>query len=114
LPGVTLLNLCLIGQHKANKFGPRLQSAKGRALREGKRLPPENLLLVGCGFAMALDARAAHFVRDRFGAISVNGTGRYQTKVMDDTPVRVMSWHDNEWGFSNRDCDGQADLTRLQ
>jgi hypothetical protein len=24
-----------------------------RALREGKRLPPENLLLVGCGFAMA-------------------------------------------------------------
>jgi glyceraldehyde-3-phosphate dehydrogenase/erythrose-4-phosphate dehydrogenase len=37
-----------------------------------------------------------------------------QTKVMDDTLVRVMSWYDNEWGFSNRDCNGQGDLTRLQ
>ena len=25
-----------------------------------------------------------------------------QTKVMDGTFVRVMSWYDNEWGFSNR------------
>ena len=25
-----------------------------------------------------------------------------QTKVMDGTLVRVMSWYDNEWGFSNR------------
>jgi glyceraldehyde-3-phosphate dehydrogenase/erythrose-4-phosphate dehydrogenase len=37
-----------------------------------------------------------------------------QTKVMDDTQVRVMSWYDNEVGFSNRGCDGQADPTRLQ
>jgi len=37
---------------------------------------------------------------------------RDQTKVIDDTLVRVMSRYDNEWGFSNRDCDGQAD--RLQ
>jgi glyceraldehyde 3-phosphate dehydrogenase len=29
-----------------------------------------------------------------------------QTKVMEGTLVRVMSWYDNEWGFSNRmgDC----------
>jgi glyceraldehyde 3-phosphate dehydrogenase (phosphorylating) len=25
-----------------------------------------------------------------------------QTKVMDGTFVRVLSWYDNEWGFSNR------------
>ncbi|MDQ3557724.1 MAG: type I glyceraldehyde-3-phosphate dehydrogenase [Pseudomonadota bacterium] len=25
-----------------------------------------------------------------------------QTKVMDGTLVRVLSWYDNEWGFSNR------------
>ncbi|MEL6283727.1 MAG: erythrose-4-phosphate dehydrogenase, partial [Pseudomonadota bacterium] len=25
-----------------------------------------------------------------------------QTKVMDGTLCRVMSWYDNEWGFSNR------------
>jgi len=25
-----------------------------------------------------------------------------QTKVMDDTFVQILSWYDNEWGFSNR------------
>ena len=25
-----------------------------------------------------------------------------QTKVMDGTLVRILSWYDNEWGFSNR------------
>jgi hypothetical protein len=41
---------------KARKHGVpnKMSSARvDRALREGKRLPPENLLLVGCGFAMA-------------------------------------------------------------
>jgi hypothetical protein len=37
-----------------------------------------------------------------------------QTKVMDGTFVSVMTWYDNEWGFSNRMADtavaGQADL----
>jgi glyceraldehyde 3-phosphate dehydrogenase len=28
-----------------------------------------------------------------------------QTKVIDQTLVRVMSWYDNEWGFSNRMAD---------
>ncbi len=28
-----------------------------------------------------------------------------QTKVMDDKFVRVLSWYDNEWGFSNRMSD---------
>ena len=28
-----------------------------------------------------------------------------QTKVIDGTLVRVMSWYDNEWGFSNRMLD---------
>ena len=28
-----------------------------------------------------------------------------QTKVMDGDFVRVLSWYDNEWGFSNRMCD---------
>jgi glyceraldehyde 3-phosphate dehydrogenase len=25
-----------------------------------------------------------------------------QTKVMDGTFVSILSWYDNEWGFSNR------------
>jgi glyceraldehyde 3-phosphate dehydrogenase len=28
-----------------------------------------------------------------------------QTKVMDGTFVRILSWYDNEWGFSNRMAD---------
>ena len=28
-----------------------------------------------------------------------------QTKVMDATMVRILSWYDNEWGFSNRMAD---------
>lgn len=28
-----------------------------------------------------------------------------ETKVLDGTLVRVMSWYDNEWGFSNRMAD---------
>jgi glyceraldehyde 3-phosphate dehydrogenase len=28
-----------------------------------------------------------------------------QTKIIDGTLVRVMSWYDNEWGFSNRMAD---------
>jgi hypothetical protein len=39
-----------------------------------------------------------------------------QTKVQNGTLVRVMSWYDNEWGFSqphggHRRGDGEADLT---
>src|SRR5690606_24257868 len=28
-----------------------------------------------------------------------------QTRVMDGTMVSVLSWYDNEWGFSNRMAD---------
>jgi glyceraldehyde 3-phosphate dehydrogenase len=36
-----------------------------------------------------------------------------QTKVMDGTFVRVMSWYDNEWGFSNRMADVVAVMGKL-
>ncbi|MBX6427066.1 MAG: type I glyceraldehyde-3-phosphate dehydrogenase [Variibacter sp.] len=36
-----------------------------------------------------------------------------QTKVMDGTLVRVMSWYDNEWGFSNRMVDTAVAMGRL-
>ena len=31
-----------------------------------------------------------------------------ETKVMDGTLVRIMTWYDNEWGFSNRMLDTAA------
>ncbi|MBR0713512.1 type I glyceraldehyde-3-phosphate dehydrogenase [Bradyrhizobium liaoningense] len=36
-----------------------------------------------------------------------------QTKVMDGNLVRVMSWYDNEWGFSNRMADTAVAMGRL-
>jgi len=36
-----------------------------------------------------------------------------QTKVMDGTLVRVMSWYDNEWGFSNRMADTAIAIGKL-
>ena len=33
-----------------------------------------------------------------------------QTKVIDGSLVRVMSWYDNEWGFSHRMADTAAAL----
>ncbi len=35
-----------------------------------------------------------------------------QTKVMDGTLVRVLSWYDNEWGFSNRMSDTAVALAK--
>jgi len=36
-----------------------------------------------------------------------------QTKVMEGTLVRVMSWYDNEWGFSNRMADTAVVMGKL-
>jgi glyceraldehyde 3-phosphate dehydrogenase len=36
-----------------------------------------------------------------------------QTKVLDGTLVRVMSWYDNEWGFSNRMNDTAVAMGKL-
>ncbi len=35
-----------------------------------------------------------------------------QTKVMDGTFVRILSWYDNEWGFSNRMSDTAIAMTQ--
>src|SRR6267143_2938122 len=36
-----------------------------------------------------------------------------KSKVMDGTLVRVMSWYDNEWGFSNRMADTAVAMGKL-
>jgi glyceraldehyde 3-phosphate dehydrogenase len=36
-----------------------------------------------------------------------------QTKVQNGTFVRVMSWYDNEWGFSNRMADTAVAMGKL-
>src|SRR5690606_32891064 len=36
-----------------------------------------------------------------------------QSKVLGDTFVRVVSWYDNEWGFSNRMADTAVAMAKL-
>jgi len=36
-----------------------------------------------------------------------------QTKVMDGTFVRILTWYDNEWGFSNRMADTAVAMAKL-
>ena len=36
-----------------------------------------------------------------------------QTKVMDGNMVRILSWYDNEWGFSNRMADTAIAMARF-
>ncbi|MDZ7823565.1 MAG: type I glyceraldehyde-3-phosphate dehydrogenase [Ahrensia sp.] len=36
-----------------------------------------------------------------------------QTKVMDGTFVRILTWYDNEWGFSNRMADTAIAMGKL-
>ncbi|MGR3322363.1 MAG: type I glyceraldehyde-3-phosphate dehydrogenase [Pseudooceanicola sp.] len=36
-----------------------------------------------------------------------------QTRVMDGRMVRILSWYDNEWGFSNRMADTAVAIGRL-
>ena len=36
-----------------------------------------------------------------------------ETAVLEGKLVRVLSWYDNEWGFSNRMVDTAAAMARL-
>lgn len=36
-----------------------------------------------------------------------------QTKVMEGTMCRILSWYDNEWGFSNRMLDTATQMAKL-
>ncbi len=44
---------------------------------------------------------------------SLSYQDRTQTQVLDNTCVRVLSWYDNEWGFSNRMSDTAVALGKL-
>jgi glyceraldehyde 3-phosphate dehydrogenase len=36
-----------------------------------------------------------------------------ETVVMDGKLARVLSWYDNEWGFSNRMLDTAAEMAKF-
>jgi len=46
-------------------------------------------------------------------AVVTPGPGADQTRVLDGNLVSVMSWYDNEWGFSNRMVDTAVWMGKL-
>ena len=61
-----------------------------------------------------LGAEAAELVSVDFNHNAHSSTfDLTQTKVIDGTFVRVLSWYDNEWGFSNRMSDTAVAIAKL-
>ena len=50
---------------------------------------------------------------DLMGAPASSTIDSLETTVMDGKLVRVVSWYDNEWGFSNRMVDTAAAMAKL-
>jgi len=113
----------------AKAVGLVLPELKGRLDGVAVRVPTPNVSLVDFKFtakratsvdeinsaARAASAGALRGVLDIVEAPLVSSDFNHnaassslavdQTKVIDGTFVRVMSWYDNEWGFSNRMAD---------
>jgi len=61
-----------------------------------------------------LEVNDAPLVSSDFNHTSASSTfDLTQTQVLDGTCVRVLSWYDNEWGFSNRMSDVAVVLGKL-
>jgi glyceraldehyde 3-phosphate dehydrogenase len=121
----------------AKAVGLVLPELKGRLDGVSVRVPTPNVSLVDLKF-VATRATSAKEVNDAIRAAAdgaMKGVLGYtdapnvsvdfnhnphssifhmdQTKVMDGTFVSVMSWYDNEWGFSNRMADTAVVLATL-
>ncbi|MEM7046564.1 MAG: type I glyceraldehyde-3-phosphate dehydrogenase [Pseudomonadota bacterium] len=89
-PNVSMIDFCFVAAKTtdADEINQAIRSASKGALTGILGWYDEPLVSVDFNG----DARSSVF--------SIEGT-----KVMDGTLVRVLSWYDNEWGFSNRMCD---------
>ena len=64
--------------------------------------------------AVSLLTRNGHDWTDRFGGVSEAARAlQAETAVIDGKLVRVVSWYDNEWGFSNRMVDTAGAMGKL-
>jgi glyceraldehyde 3-phosphate dehydrogenase len=97
-PNVSLVDLKFIAK-RATSVQEVNDAIKGAALGSLKGiLEVVNDKLVSCDFNH--NPASSSFALD-------------QTKVMDGTFVSVMSWYDNEWGFSNRMADAAVAMGKL-
>jgi glyceraldehyde 3-phosphate dehydrogenase len=121
----------------ARAVGLVLPELKGRLDGVAIRVPTQNVSLVDLTFVpqretsveevnAALEAAAQgplkgvlNTTREPLVSIDLNHDPHSSTvdlkatKVIEGKLVRVASWYDNEWGFSNRMCDVAAAMGRL-
>ena len=121
----------------ARAVGEVLPELAGRLDGSAIRVPTPNVSVVDLSFTSARDTSVEHInkiladaatgtLKNVLGvsneplvSIDYNHDARSsiiaadQTKVLDNRFVRVLSWYDNEWGFSNRMLDTAAHVGTL-
>ncbi|WP_076071116.1 type I glyceraldehyde-3-phosphate dehydrogenase [Sphingomonas montana] len=122
----------------ARAVGEVLPELKGKLDGSAVRVPTPNVSLIDLTFTPSRDTtleevngalKAAsesgplkgilQFVTDPLVSIDFNGdphsssVDSLETAVLEGKLVRVMSWYDNEWGFSNRMVDTAGAIAKL-
>src|SRR5438445_13622873 len=97
-PNVSVVDLKIVAQRKTDV----------KEINEAMELASEQQLNGILGYTTAPNVSIAFNHDPRASTFHVD-----QTKVQNGTLVRVMSWYDNEWGFSNRMADTAVAIGKL-
>jgi glyceraldehyde 3-phosphate dehydrogenase len=97
-PNVSVIDLKIVAKRETNK------DEINDAIRRASQQQLKNILGVTDHPNVSID-----FNGDQHSSIFATD----QTKVQGGTLVRVLSWYDNEWGFSNRMADTAVAMGKL-
>ena len=97
-PNVSVVDLVINASKNADA------DAVNEAIRAAANGPLKNVLQIVDDTTVSID-----FNHDSHSSSLVTG----ETVVMDGNLIRVLSWYDNEWGFSNRMLDTAAAMAKF-
>jgi glyceraldehyde 3-phosphate dehydrogenase len=98
-PNVSVVDLKFVAKRKAS-----VERVNEAIIKAAKRGPLKGILGTTEHPNVSIDFN--HDPRSSIFALD-------QTKVIDESLVRVMSWYDNEWGFSNRMSDTAVAMAKV-
>ncbi len=98
-PNVSVIDLKFISKRKAS-----VERINDAIIRASKRGPLKGILAYTDQPNVSMDFN--HMPASSTFALD-------QTKVIDEKLVRILSWYDNEWGFSNRMSDTAVAIAKL-
>ena len=102
-PGSPSRRLVAIGQHSIGAFTPTTSEAVNAALKEAAEGPLKGILGYTSDPVVSTD-----MLRNSNSSIVDSDL----TKVLDGNLLKVVSWYDNEWGYSCRVVDLVEFLTK--